>query len=320
MRYAIVLGSVLAACCADLPTFAQPGDHVQPGVEVIQLWQGPAPGSAGYEQVEKYDAREDRGKRIGWVKGVSKPTLTVYRPTSASNTGTGIVICPGGGYGGLAIDHEGHVFAEWFAQRGVVAAVLKYRHGGGQHQQPVPLSDAQRALRILRSRAEQWQLKNDRIGIAGFSAGGHLASSAGTHFDDGDTSAEDPIERESCRANFMVLVYPVITMQNEFTHQGSKRNLLGTNPSEDLVTQYSNELHVSADTGPTFLTHAADDRAVPVQNALRFYEALCNHGVPADLHIYASGGHGYGMFRGDRPVDQWPNLLEAWLQERELIP
>ena len=195
--------------------------------EVIQLWDGIAPGSEGYDQQEKYDPREHRGKARGWVTGVSQPTLTVYAPAADQRNGTGVVICPGGGYGGLAIDHEGHVFAEWFAERGVVAAVLKYRCGGGQHQHPVPLSDAQRALRIMRARADGWQINKDRIGIAGFSAGGHLASSAGTHYDVGDAINEDPIERESCRPDFMVLTYPVITMDAEFTHKGSRQNLLG---------------------------------------------------------------------------------------------
>lgn len=287
--------------------------------EVISLWDGIAPGSEGYDQQEKYDPREPLGKARGWVKWISQPTLTVYAPAADNRNGTGVVICPGGGYSGLAIDHEGHVFAQWFAERGVVAAVLKYRCGGGQHQHPVPLSDAQRALRIMRSRAESWQIEKDKIGIAGFSAGGHLASSAGTHFDAGDASAEDRIERESCRPNFMVLTYPVITMNAEFTHKGSRQNLLGKQPEEKLLTLLSNELQVTAETCPTFLSHAADDDGVPVENALLFYQSLLKHQVPAELHIYTTGGHGYGMFRDDRPVDQWPNLLEGWLQQQKLI-
>lgn len=294
------------------------GHAAETNTEVINLWQGVAPGSESYAQEEKFDPRS-RGEGIGWVTGVSVPTIKVFQPASEQRHGTGVVICPGGGYGGLAIEHEGYKLAEWFAERGVVAAVLKYRHGGGKHQQPIPLNDAQRALRIMRSNAEKWQLEKNRIGIAGFSAGGHLASSAGTRSDDGDSASADPIERESCRADFVVLAYPVITMREDLTHKGSKKNLLGKSPTEELVDEYSNELQVSASTSPTFITHAADDPAVPVENALLFYEALRKHKVPAELHIFATGGHGYGMFRRDQPADQWPNLLEDWLKVQQLI-
>ena len=284
--------------------------------EELPLWPGIAPGSEHYDQEEIY---KNRGEANGWVTQVSRPTLRLYFPSEAQHVGTGVVICPGGGYGGLAIDKEGYMLAQWFAERGVVAGVLKYRHGGGDHQHPVPLSDAQRALRIMRSKANLWKIDANQIGIVGFSAGGHLASTAGTHFDEGDTSAEDLIARTSSRANFLVLIYPVISLQAGVTHGGSKKNLLGQPADETLVQELSNELQVSADTGPTFLVHAGDDQAVPVENSLLFYQALRKHGVPAELHVYETGGHGFGFYRGDRPVDRWPDLLDAWLKQRGLI-
>lgn len=286
---------------------------------VIPLWEGVAPGSEGYTKTEQYDPRS-RGEGIGWVTHVSQPTLKVYLPAVQQRCGTGIVVCPGGGYSGLAIEHEGYRLAQWFAERGVVAAVLKYRHGGGQHQHPIPLNDAQRSLRIMRSKAAEWKLDEAKIGIAGFSAGGHLASTTGTHFDVGNPEAADAIERVSCRPDFLVLAYPVISMQEGVTHNGSKKNLLGHNPTEELVQLLSSEQHVTDQTGPTFITHAADDGAVPVENAIRFYRALCQHQVPAELHVYATGGHGYGMLRRDRPADRWPVLLEGWLKTQNLIP
>ena len=285
--------------------------------EVISLWPGEvAPGSEGYKHKEAYNPRKGDN---GLITHVSKPTLTVHLPPEEKRCGTGVVICPGGGYYVVAIDHEGHALAKWFAERGVVAAVLKYRHGGGRHRHPIPLNDAQRALRIVRSRAEQWKIKSDKIGIAGFSAGGHLATTAGTHYDTGDPDAEDRIEQMSCRAHFMVLAYPVISMQQDITHGGSRRALIGHHPSDELVTNLSNELQVTNNTGPTFIVHTADDPAVNIENCLRFHKALVKHNVPVELHVYEKGGHGYGMLRGNRPIDKWPNLLEGWLKGQKLI-
>jgi len=283
--------------------------------EQIPLWPAGAPGSEGARLTEKYVVRPDG---IGWMTGVSQPTLTIYTPPEEKRSGVGVIICPGGGYAGLAVDHEGHTLAKWFAERGIFAAVLKYRHGS-PFKHPIPLGDAQRALRLVRSRAEEWQLQPDQIGIAGFSAGGHLASTAGTRFDEGDSTADDPVERVSCRANFLVLAYPVISMDTAITHRGSRRLLLPPEPSGELVTLLSAERQVTAETPPAFITHAADDSAVPVENALRFYEALCKSKVSAELHVYATGGHGYGMFRRDQPADRWPDLLEGWLLRQKLM-
>ena len=307
---------VLVVLCLSESSRALAKDSVP---EVISLWPGVAPGSEGFEGEEKLVERGDSQVANAWVESVVEPNITVYLPPADQRNGAAIVICPGGGYAGLAIDKEGHEIAEWFRQRGVVAGVLKYRNGGMQHQHPVPLNDAQRALRIVRSNAHQWQIESDRIGIMGFSAGGHLASTAGTHFDEGDPEAKEPLDRVSCRANFMVLVYPVISMEDDCTHRGSRKNLLGETPSAELIAELSNELQVTAETGPTFLAHAGDDKAVPVENSLQFYSALREHSVPAELHAFELGGHGFGMRAHDLPVGRWPELLEAWLAKHGFL-
>ncbi len=317
----------LVYCSILLGMFAQHSFAKDNPFLEIPLWPGVAPGSEEFAGEEVYLKREYKGKEIGWLSGVSQPTLMVYLPTAQKPLPeaekepiAGIVICPGGGYAGTAIDHEGHVLAKWLRDRGMVAGVLKYRCGGGLHKHPIPLNDAQRALRMMRSRASEWNLDPNKIGVAGFSAGGHLASTAGTHFVEGDPRAKDPLERSSTRANFMILGYPVISMQKErVTHQGSKKNLLGENPNEDLVRYLSNELQVNGYTGPTFLVHADNDTGVLAENSLLFYQALREHNVPAEIHIYETGSHGFGMYRGDLPADRWPDLLEGWLKGRGLI-
>jgi len=303
---AILAMQVTCAAAEDLPAPTE-----------MPLWEGPAPGGLDIAEQEKATKLGKGKMRSGWVTAVTQPTLTIYSPTKEKRNGTAIVICPGGGYGGLAIDKEGHEFARWFQERGVVGAVLKYRHKPFKH--PVPLDDAQRALRILRSHAEEWHLDANRLGIMGFSAGGHLAASAGTHDDLGDPAAKDPIDRVSCHADFMVLVYPVISMQDGLTHGGSRKNLLGENPSEDLIELLSNERQITDKTGQTFLVHAGDDKAVVVENSWEFYSSLKKHNVPAELHIFERGGHGFGMRTLDLPVDDWPQLLEAWLKNRGLL-
>ena len=225
------------------------------------------------------------------------PTLTVYLPEPAKATGAAIVICPGGGYGGLA-PHEGRSYALWLNEQGIAGFVLKYRLAPGGYHHPAMLQDAARAVRTVRARAEEWKLDPKRIGIMGSSAGGHLASTLVTHFDAGKADAADPIERDSSRPDLGILCYPVITM-GEFTHDGSKKNLLGENPSPELVQELSNELQVTKDTPPCFIFHTAEDTAVPVENALLFAGALRKAGVPFDLHIYERGQHGIGL--GSQP-------------------
>jgi len=255
-----------------------------------------------------------------WTTRVTKsPKLTPFLPSPDKRNGAAVVICPGGGYSGLAMQKEGLEVAEWMRSRGIAGVVLRYRCGGGKNQQPVPLEDAQRAIRTVRSRAEEWGIDPNRVGILGFSAGGHLASSTATMFDEGEPEADDPIERQSSRPDFAVLVYPVITLVGEAVHRGSRDKLLGEDASEELAEKWSTDRRVANKTPPTFLVHASDDEAVPVKNSLLFYEALVADGVPAELHVYETGGHGFGMFRDQRPADKWPEQLEPWLKQRGIV-
>jgi acetyl esterase/lipase len=237
------------------------------------------------------------------------PTLTVYLPDSTKASGAAMVICPGGGYGGLA-SHEGVDYARFLNEQGVAGFVLKYRLGSSGYRHPVMLQDAARALRTVRARAAEWNLDPKRIGIMGSSAGGHLASTLLTHFDAGKPQDPDPIERQSSRPDLGILCYPVITM-GEHTHQGSKSNLLGANPSPELVRDLSNELQVTKETPPTFFWHTWEDSAVPVENSLQFATALRKAGVPFDLHIYQKGAHGIGL--GSAKWD--PEHRHPWTQD-----
>jgi acetyl esterase/lipase len=269
----------------------------QPKVEL--LWPKGAPGAAGTEERDK-------------------PSLTLYLPPADKATGTAVVVCPGGGYSGLAVGHEGKEPAEWLNRHGIAAFVLRYRLGPRYHH-PAPLQDAQRALRIVRGRAKEWHLDPKRIGIWGFSAGGHLASTAATHFDDGKRDADDPIERVSCRPDFAILCYPVITLQPPYAHMGSRRNLLGEKPDEELVESLCNDKQVTERTPPTFLFHTGADTAVPPENSILFYQALRRHKVPAELHIYQEGPHGVGLAVGRGAAAAWPDQLAAWLKTRGLL-
>lgn len=268
------------------------------GPKVELLWPDGAPGAAGNEDADR-------------------PTLTIYLP-STGGVGTGVVVCPGGGYGTLAMDHEGRQIAEWLNQRGVAAFVLKYRLGP-RYRHPAPLQDAQRAVRFVRLRAEEFGIGPDRIGIWGFSAGGHLASTAGTHFDAGDPQAADRIDRMSSRPDFMILAYPVISFTTEYTHRGSRNNLLGPNPDPQLVENLSNEKQVTPQTPPAFLFHTDEDKGVPPENSILFYLALRKAGVPAELHVYQRGKHGVGLAPQDPVLSTWPDRLDGWLRTRGLL-
>ncbi len=266
--------------------------------ERILLWPEGAPGAIGSEPADR-------------------PALTMYLPPERAN-GTSVVVAPGGGYGHLALDHEGKQIAEWLNARGVAAFVLEYRLGP-RDRHPAPLLDAQRAVRYVRSRAAGLGLDADRVGIWGFSAGGHLASTVVTHFDKGNAAAADPIDRMSSRPDFAILAYPVISF-GTFAHSGSRRNLLGDDPAPALVDLLSNEKHVTADTPPVFLFHTGDDPGVPVENSLLFYGALRKVGVPAELHVFEHGRHGVGLAPLDPVLSSWSDLLEAWLAARGLLP
>ncbi|HOI49350.1 MAG TPA: alpha/beta hydrolase [Prolixibacteraceae bacterium] len=276
----------------------------------LKVWPNGAPDSNGCTQPEeKYD-----GVRVRYV---SEAEMYVFLPSKDKNSGAAVVICPGGGYAIEAMDHEGYDMARWLSERGVAGIVLKYRLPYGHHQ--IPSGDARRAIRTVRANAEKWGIDPDKIGLAGSSAGGHLAATAGTRFDKGNPMAADPIERMSCRPDFLLLLYPVITFNEEFGHMGSRKNLIGDGNNWELVKQYSNELHVTPETPPTFLILPDDDKTVPPRNSVEFYLALKKNGVPAEMHIFQQGGHGFGMNRKNLPVDQWPELFLHWLKAINLI-
>jgi acetyl esterase/lipase len=263
------------------------------GPEPVLLWPDGAPGAVGTDDADR-------------------PEVRIYPPESSRN-GACVVICPGGGYGVLATDHEGHQIAGWLNTIGVTGVVLKYRLGP-RYRHPAPLQDVQRAMRYVRAHADDLQIDADRVGVMGFSAGGHLASTISTHFDNGDPDSSDPIERESCRPDFAILAYPVISFTAKFAHLGSARNLLGDNPDPELLKSLSNETQVTAETPPTFLFHTSEDDGVPVKNSLAYFQALIEHGVPAELHVYQMGPHGVGLGVGDPVLYTWKDRLADWLQ------
>ena len=278
----------------------------QPPAPPVPLWDGKAPHAVG-------DSPAD------------KPTLTAYRP--AKPNGTAVVVCPGGGYGFLADDHEGKQVAEFFNTLGVTAFVLKYRITGKDRPgplHPAPLADAQRAIRTVRAKAKEYGIDMKKVGIMGFSAGGHLASSAGTHFDAGKKDG-DATDAQGCRPDFVVLAYPVISMEDGVTHGGSKKNLLGDKPDAILVEEFCNEKHVTQQTPPTFIFHTRADTDVLPENAIRFYTALKNAKVPVEMHIYEKGRHGVGLGRdpkwtgGEKSVATWPDRLAEWMTSRGLV-
>jgi acetyl esterase/lipase len=264
----------------------------------IPLWANGAPGAKG-------DAPEDI------------PSVQLYQPPADKASGAAIVVCPGGGYGRLA-PHEGHDVAVWLNSVGVTAIVLKYRLGP-KYQHPAMLRDALRAIRYTRSKSSEWKIDTNRVGVMGFSAGGHLASTAATHFDAGDPNASDPIEKLSSRPDLVILCYPVITMTDPFVHKGSRKNLLGENPPEQLIDLMSNEKQVTEQTPPAFLFHTQDDPGVPVENSMMFALALRQKKVPYEMHIYEHGRHGVGLAPGDPALGTWPKLLENWLRARGFV-
>jgi acetyl esterase/lipase len=270
---------------------------------VIPLWDGPAPGAMGDTDADK-------------------PDMTFYRARGRASAA--VVIAPGGAYRGLASDIEGRQEANWFNAMGIDAFVLKYRLTPYHH--PVELEDAQRAIRIARSRAQEFGYPPDRIGMMGFSAGGHLTATAGTHFDSGKADATDPIERASSRPDFLIMGYPVISFQKSVAgpnvldaYARSGRNLLGDNPDQKLLDDLSDELKVTAQTPPTFLYHTTNDGLVAVENSVQFYLALRKAGVPAEMHLFENGAHGSGMGLTDPSLSAWPGLLMNWLRARGLV-
>ncbi len=271
--------------------------------ERIELWPAGAPGALGQGDADR-------------------PSLEIYLPEEGKSSGAAMVICPGGGYWGLA-EHEGRDYALFLNQQGLAAFVLKYRLGSSNYRHPVMIQDAARALRVVRCGAVRWGVRPDRIGIMGSSAGGHLASSLITHFDAGQAHNSDPIERVSSRPDFGVLCYAVLSMQDDdVTHLGSRSNLLGDNPTPELIQHLSAELNVTSQTPPCFIWHTWEDNAVKVENSLQFAAALRRNNIPFDLHIYTKGCHGIGLVAKwpfERP-HPWANDLVFWLKENGFIP
>jgi acetyl esterase/lipase len=257
------------------------------------LWpSGKVPNYQKTDEIEKRDTSETIH-----ISRVQFPDMTVYMPAKRNATGQAVIICPGGGYVNLSYDWEGTDVAKLLNSKGITAIVLKYRLPNSKSNiipNLSPLMDAKRAIRMTRFYATKWNIKKDKVGIMGFSAGGHLASTLGTHFDNGDPKATDSIEQLSSRPDFMILIYPVISMSKNIMHAGSRNSLIGNHPTDELAKLYSNELQVTKETPPTFLVHATDDKAVPVENSLLFYQVLKDNNVPAEMHIYPKGGHGIG--------------------------
>lgn len=248
------------------------------------------------------------------------PTLTWFMAPASNNTGVAVVICPGGGYGGLATGHEGQQIGAWLNSFGVSGVMVEYRMSKGGYRHPIPLLDAQRAVRTVRARAKRLGVDPAKIGIIGFSAGGHLASTVITHFDAGRSDAEDPVERESSRPDFAILCYPVIAFDQPYTHRGSQNNLIGKDADKALIDLLSNEKQVTAQTPPTFLFHTDADTGVPAENSIVFYQALRKAKVPAELHIFAVGNHGLGLAASTEGTRLWPTALKSWLHNMKFLP
>ncbi len=283
---------------------------------IMPLWpEGKIP-----NQLKSNEQEQRQHEGILRISKVQVPTLEVYLPAGPNANGQAMLIFPGGGYGILAYDWEGTDIAKFLNGKGIAGIVVKYRLPSVISQKErynVPLIDAQRAMRLVRSKAKDFHIDTDKIGIIGFSAGGHLASTLGTHYHEKVYDPLDQVDQISARPDFMALGYPVITFDNPTTHQGSRKNLLGEDPSEVLTNRFSNEKQVSDDTPPTFLVHAADDDAVPVENSLLFFQALKDHGVSATMHIYPKGGHGFSLARNDLHLRGWTERLFEWMESLE---
>ncbi|HEY3707225.1 MAG TPA: alpha/beta hydrolase [Terracidiphilus sp.] len=308
MRKIIAVGAMLMGLCVGAG--AQPKEacatagenNAWLGIETIRLWQGNAPQAKGSECVDI-------------------PTLTIVRPQPGHGTGSAVVVLPGGAYAHLAANLEGRQVADWFTSRGFTAFILQYRLSSNGYLLPVPLLDARRAVQLVRSRAADYKIDPNRIAVIGFSAGGHLAALAGVQPAPGDPAAEDPADRVPSRPNYLILGYPWIgAISSDTSHLSYCKEFNVMDRCEALRTAYSPDFFVNKDTPPTFWWHTFDDQTVPVEQGLRFYEALVKAGVPSEGHIFAHGQHGTGLGMGDPALDQWPALLETWLRKQGLIP
>lgn len=287
-------GFFAAALLLMLPTRA-----ADPKSFDIPLWENGAPGANGTEP-----------KDI--------PMAMVRLPASDTPTGA-LVICPGGGYGGLAMGHEGKEMAEWANEMGLAAIICDYRHRGKGYGHPAPLQDAQRAIRLVRAKAADWHIDPARVGILGFSAGGHLCSTVLTRFDAGDPQNADTIERQSSRPDYGILAYPVILFGQPATHKGSERNLLGESPDPKVLASFQSDLNVTKETPPTFLFHTLEDKAVRPENSVAFYSAMIRQGVPGELHVYEKGPHGVGLAKKIPGTSDWSNACRRWLEVNQFV-
>jgi len=310
---------ILSTMLGLAPVQAAPGPS---GTEEIALWPGTAPGSeAATAKQEVIERSKDPAVKDRAVFGVVRPTLEVWKPKTPN--GTAVIVLPGGAYQRVVVDKEGIEMGERLTGDGMTVFVLTYRLPGGGHAQAsdVALQDAQRAVRLLRKNAAAWGLKSDRIGVLGFSAGGHVAASLGTRFDRGVYKSVDDADALSARPDFLALIYPVISMEAGVTHAESRKELIGAEPREATVGEYSLERAVRPDVPPTFLLHADDDAQVPTENSIRFYRALKANKVPAELHIFRKGEHGFGLrFTKGLPVAVWPDLYVSWVRNLGMMP
>lgn len=286
-----------------IPIFSQP--------LTLPLWDGTPPFQMEMD-LEELQVRDG----ILRISNVQIPTLEVYLPDEEISTGKAVLLFPGGGYSILAYEWEGTEFAQWLQKNGIAGIVVKYRLPISEsltNAKEAPLADAQRAMRLVRHHAVEWGIVSDQVGIMGFSAGGHLASTLSTQYDTQTLPSTDTIDSLSARPNFSILVYPVISFRDAAAHSGSRRNLIGEDASQDLIDRFSSELHVTSETPPTFLIHAQDDSGVPVQNSLLYFEALTRNDVPASLHVYPTGGHGFAFGTDRGTVEEWTHVLLSWI-------
>jgi acetyl esterase/lipase len=304
MKTRISIFTLFILCFFSLQSRAQ--------VVSLTLWPDGIPGfvlNSAY--VEKSTITDGLATRY---EKVTSPALFPYLPPKESATGTAVLICPGGGYAALAFNHEGHAIAKWLNDNGIAGIILKYRLPSDlimKDKSIGPLQDAQEALRTIRRNAAKWNIDPNKIGVIGFSAGGHLASTLSTHYAE---KVYEPKDTVSARPDFSLLIYPVITMDSSFTHAGSRRNLIGENPPQEAISRFSNELQVNENTPPAFMVHSADDKTVPVKNSIVYYEQLVKYGIPSELHIFQKGGHGYGLAGNRETQSAWPELCIRWLK------
>lgn len=281
----------------------------------IPLWPNDIPNSQASDEEINYGDRD-----IIWMTGVQVPDIDVYLPTKKIATGQAVLICPGGGYAGLAYDWEGTDIAKWLNSKGVAGIVLKYRLPISKSVvtgKDAPLMDAQRAMRIIRNHAAEWNIDPTKLGVMGFSAGGHLASTLTMHHDNVLVKDYDSLDTLSAKPSFQILVYPVITFSPADRHNGSKENLIGKDATDELIHYYSSENHVTEETPPSFLIHSTDDKAVPVENSLLMYAALKEKNIPVEMHIYPYGGHGFALALGQGYLESWTDRLSDWLKHLE---